>query len=98
MRFFVFVNSGGNPHIKIHPETSHPCGEIMKNIQQGGVYFNTFSIVKSNDSTIIKTGETKNSYWLIVWGSSLSAVMNHPYLQDIAKKLEVKIDVCQNCS
>ena len=96
-RWFVYVNTNSTEkHITIHPEANGPCGTICQQICVGGPYEDTFPIERPNES-IIKTGETLNSYWLIVWAQNLNDVINHPYIQAEANRTEVIPKICDTC-
>jgi len=70
MRIFVYINT--NPtqkHITVHYEQSKACPHIMQQILSQNTTTITCSIsdVSNNDDkSIIKLGETANSYWLLI--------------------------------
>jgi len=113
MRIFVYVNT--NPtqkHITIHYEQSKVCPHIMQQILSRNTSTITCSISdvsKNKDKSIIKLGETANSYWLLIHvkcecnKNAINAIkeklseIGDPDIEDILKQSD-KFQICNICS
>jgi len=95
-RYFVYVNTHPiEKHIRVHPEDKGPCNEIFKMIKKESAYA-TNSFIEKISEDIIKVGETDNSYWLLIWATSLGDVLNHSFVKQIAQDLDLDVDSISN--
>jgi len=91
-RYFVYINTHPiEKHIMLHPQHNSPCNEIFKMIRIGSAYATSSAIEKISEDTI-KLGETENSYWLLIWATSLEDVLNHSFVKQIAQDLDLDVD------
>lgn len=89
MRIFVYVNI--NPiqrHMMIHCENKKTCSHIMQHILTRNIpsASTVEDVSEDRDKSVIKLGETKNSFWLLI---NVSECLN---IVDKVKKIKVISD------
>ena len=101
MRALVYVNI--NPtqkHITIHCEENNPCSVIFQQILSGNANPKCNIQQLSNDKSVIKIGETDNSFWLLIWVKDIEdcrQLINHPEIQNIANKHGIQNITIHHC-
>lgn len=108
MRVFIYVNTNETQkHITIHCENKRPCPHIMQQILRANVSVSCDISLLTQDKSIMKIGETQNSFWLLMYinccdNSFLQMFLNNVEIQThILKPYNFRSDnvtFCDKCS
>lgn len=109
MRVFIYVNTNTTQkHITIHCESKKPCPHIMQQILRANAIVSCKISSLTQNKSIIKIGETENSFWLLMYANCCDDSFLRTFLDNVEIQNQVltgygfnpttDITFCDKCS